>query len=81
MDSAAPALFFVNVGMFANDKSANEALSKLRKTSLPVNVQAINTNRGTRTRVRVGPFDSEMAADKAAASVRALALEADVSRQ
>lgn len=71
----------MNVGIFANDKTARDALSKLRKTALPVNVQAINTNRGTRTRVRVGPFSTLRAADKAAASVRALALEADVTRQ
>ncbi len=76
-----PPAYFVNVGIFANDKTARDALSKLRKTALPVNVQAINTNRGTRTRVRVGPFSTLRAADKAAASVRALALEADVTRQ
>lgn len=56
-------------------------LAKLRKADLPVNVQAVNTNRGSRTRVRVGPFNTLKAADKAAVSVRALALEADVIRQ
>ena len=58
-----------------------DTLAKLRKADLPVNVQAVNTNRGSRTRVRVGPFNTLKAADKAAVSVRALALEADVIRQ
>jgi general secretion pathway protein D len=73
--------YFVNVGLFANDKTAIDALSKLRKTSLPVDMQTVSTNRGTRTRVRVGPFTTLKAADKAAVSVRALALEADITRQ
>jgi general secretion pathway protein D len=46
-----------------------------------MNVQTVNTNRGNRTRVQVGPFNTLQAADKAAVSVRALALEADVIRQ
>jgi len=71
----------VNVGIFANGKTTRDTLAKLRKADLPVNVQAVNTNRGSRTRVRVGPFNTLKAADKAAVSVRALALEADVTRQ
>ena len=78
---ALPPSYFVNVGIFANGKTTRDALAKLRKADLPVNVQAVNTNRGSRTRVRVGPFNTLKAADKAAVSVRALALEADVIRQ
>lgn len=73
--------YFVNVGIFSNGKTTRDAVAKLRKADLPVNVQAVNTNRGSRTRVRVGPFNTLKAADKAAVSVRALALEADVIRQ
>ena len=78
---ALPPSYFVNVGIFANGKTTRDTLAKLRKADLPVNVQAVNTNRGSRTRVRVGPFNTLKAADKAAVSVRALALEADVIRQ
>ena len=78
---ALPPSYFVNVGVFANGKTTRDTLAKLRKADLPVNVQAVNTNRGSRTRVRVGPFNTLKAADKAAVSVRALALEADVIRQ
>ena len=78
---ALPPSYFVNVGIFANGKTTRDTLAKLRKADLPVNVQAVNTNRGSRTRVRVGPFNTLKAADKAAVSVRALALEADVTRQ
>ncbi len=80
-DPALPPTYFVNVGIFANDKTAADAMNKLRKAALPMNVQTVNTNRGNRTRVQVGPFNTQQAADKAAASVRALALEADVIRQ
>lgn len=73
--------YFVNVGIFANGNTTRDTVAKLRKADLPVNVQAVNTNRGSRTRVRVGPFNTLKAADKAAVSVRALALEADVIRQ
>lgn len=78
---ALPPSYFVNVGIFANGKTTRDTLAKLRKADLPVNVQAVNTNRGSHTRVRVGPFNTLKAADKAAVSVRALALEADVIRQ
>ena len=78
---ALPPSYFVNVGIFANGNTTRDTLAKLRKADLPVNVQAVNTNRGSRTRVRVGPFNTLKAADKAAVSVRALALEADVIRQ
>ncbi len=78
---ALPPSYFVNVGIFANGNTTRDTLAKLRKADLPVNVQAVNTNRGSRTRVRVGPFNTLKAADKAAVSVRALALEADVTRQ
>ena len=80
-DPALPPTYFVNVGIFANDKTATDAMNKLRKAALPMNVQTVNTNRGNRTRVQVGPFNTQQAADKAAVSVRALALEADVIRQ
>ena len=78
---ALPPSYFVNVGIFANGNTTRDTLAKLRKADLPVNVQAVNTNRGSRTRVRVGPFNTLKAADKAAVSVRALSLEADVIRQ
>ena len=80
-EQALPPTYFVNVGIFANDKTATDAMNKLRKAALPMNVQTVNTNRGNRTRVQVGPFNTQQAADKAAVSVRALALEADVIRQ
>ena len=56
-------------------------MMKLRKAALPINIQTVNTNRGVRTRVQVGPYVSQQEADQAAVSVRALALEADVIRQ
>ena len=80
-DHGLPPSYYVNVGIFANDKTATDAMMKLRKAALPINIQTVNTNRGDRTRVQVGPYVSQQEADQAAVSVRALALEADVIRQ
>lgn len=73
--------YYVNVGVFGKDAESRSALSKLRGSALPLSLQAVDTNRGTLTRVRVGPFNTEDAANAAAAAVRKLALNATVSPQ
>lgn len=74
-------LYYVNVGMFGKDAESHSAMAKLRSSALPLSIQAIDTNRGTLTRVRVGPYKSEDAANAAAATVRKLALNATVATQ
>ena len=63
-------LYYVNVGVFGKDAESRSAMTKLRSTALPLSIQAVDTNRGTLTRVRVGPYNTEDAANAAAATVR-----------
>ncbi|WP_176888341.1 type II secretion system secretin GspD [Acidovorax sp. JMULE5] len=72
-------LYYVNVGVFGKDAESRSAMTKLRSTALPLSIQAVDTNRGTLTRVRVGPYNTEDAANAAAVTVRSLALNATVS--
>ncbi|MBD9393572.1 type II secretion system secretin GspD [Acidovorax sp. ACV01] len=73
--------YYVNVGVFGKDAESRTAMTKLRSSALPLSIQSVDTNRGTLTRVRVGPYNSEDAANAAAATVRSLALNATVSPQ
>jgi len=73
--------YYVNVGVFGKDAQSRSAMAKLRSSALPLSIQSVDTNRGTLTRVRVGPYSSEDAANAAAATVRSLALNATVSPQ
>jgi cell division septation protein DedD len=70
--------FLINVGLFADDNNARNAFVKLQDAGLPVVSQEVKSNKGKRTRVRVGPFDTQSEADQAAERIRALQLEAVV---
>ena len=70
--------FGVNVGMFADPANADRARQRLVDAGLPVLLDPVESARGTLTRVRVGPFDDEAAAARAADTVRAVGLEARV---
>jgi cell division septation protein DedD len=73
--------FLINVGLFADDNNARNALVKLQDAGLPALSQEIKSSKGKRTRVRVGPFESQPEADHAAERIRALQLEAVVFKQ
>ncbi len=75
-----PATYYVNVGVYTPGSKAKNTQTKLRKAGLPVVAQALDTNRGQRTRIRVGPYTTAQRADAAAAKVRTLALEAVVAQ-
>ena len=62
--------FVVQVGAFAEPASAREVRLKLEKLGLKTYAQAIETDAGKRTRVRIGPFANRVEADKVAARVR-----------
>ena len=70
--------FYINVGLFAKEANAQNALNRLEKVGLPTLSGTVNTSRGVRTRVRAGPFNSEQDAQAAAATIRALNLDAVV---
>ena len=72
---AAPG-FYINVGLFADESNARKAQSRLLNEGLPAFRQTLDSAKGTRTRVRVGPFASRSEAESAASSIRALELDA-----
>jgi cell division septation protein DedD len=73
--------YVVNVGLFAQENNARNALTQLTDADLPASTQSVKTGQGTRTRVRVGPFDTQAEADRAADKIRTLGLEAQVAPQ
>lgn len=81
--AGAPPLYYVNLGVFGEDAAGRAAMAKLHDAALPLAVQAVETNRGKATRVRVGPYATEDAAQAAAAQVRSsgLAPNATVAAQ
>lgn len=68
----------VQVGAFAEAAGAREVRSKLERAGLKTYTHVAEMPQGQRTRVRVGPFDSRVEAEKAAARVKALGLPAAI---
>ena len=81
--SSAPesATYLINVGLFADPNNARNAFTKLQDAGLPALSQEVNSSKGTRTRVRVGPFETQTEADRVAERIRALPLDAVVIKQ
>lgn len=73
--------FYINVGLFAKDTNAQNALNRLEQAGLSTLSSTVSTPRGERTRVRAGPFNSESEANAAAKRIRALNLDAVVMQQ
>ncbi len=69
----------VQVGAFTDAEKVREVRRKLEQAGLKTYTQVIDGKDGKRsTRVRVGPFESRDEADKAAARIRKLDLQASV---
>lgn len=73
--------YVVNVGLFAQENNARNALTQLTDADLPASTQTVRTSQGTRTRVRVGPFETEAEAERVADKVRAMGLDAQIAPQ
>lgn len=73
--------YVVNVGLFAQENNARNALTQLTDAELPASTQTVRTSQGTRIRVRVGPFETEAEADRAADKIRTMGLDAQVAPQ
>jgi cell division septation protein DedD len=76
--TAAEEKFLINVGLFADENNARNAMAKLQDAGLPALSQPIQSAKGARTRVRVGPFETQAEADRVAEKIRSLQLEAQV---
>ena len=70
--------FIVQVGAFADVAKAREARLKLEGAGLKTYTQMAQTADGKRIRVRVGPFATRAAADKAASKIKTLGLSAAI---
>jgi hypothetical protein len=73
--------FYINVGLFADESNARKAQSRLLNEGLPAFRQTLDSAKGARTRVRVGPFASRAQAESAASAIRALELDAVIFRK
>lgn len=70
--------FAVQIGAFASDKGAKEQLERARKTGLKVYTERIETSKGTRIRVRVGPFKTREEAEKARVRLKAAGIDSAI---
>jgi DedD protein len=79
-DSTAPAgtRFALQIGAFANAGSARAQLDKARRTGLRAYTETVDTTQGERTRVRVGPFPTREAAEKARATLKLSGIDSAV---
>lgn len=66
--------FYVQVGAFASAEKVKEITERLKSARLPHYTEQVAVAKGHATRVRVGPFGSREAAEKAREAVRALGL-------
>jgi len=76
--------FVVQLGAFSNPANARALQRKLQENKFKAYTEVIKSSGGERTRVRVGPYDSREAAEKARQRMRSLKLvigDATVVRQ
>ena len=73
--------YYINVGLFADEANARKAQARLLNEGLPAFRQELQSAKGRRIRVRVGPYNNRNGADAAATSIRAMGLEAIVFKQ
>ena len=73
--AAAAGRFVVQVGAFTAAAAVREARAKADKLGFKTYTQAVDTSTGTRTRVRMGPFDSREEADAALRKAKAAGLD------
>lgn len=72
--TAAPGRYVVQVGAYAEEKSAREARLKVERLGLKTYTQVVDTGSGKRIRVRVGPYPSRDEADRAAGKLKSAGL-------
>ena len=73
--------FYINVGLFAEEANARKTQSRLLNEGLPAFRQPLESAKGSRIRVRVGPFDTKAEADAAAQNIRGMGLDAVVFKK
>lgn len=77
-DAKGEGRYALQVGAFSTEKGANDQVEKLKQAGHPAYVERIRTGQGERIRVRVGPFGSREAADKARADLKLIGVDSAV---
>jgi DedD protein len=67
--------FYFQVGAFSDPDKVRELTGKLKSAGLPHYTERVAIAKGEATRIRVGPFDTRAAAEKAAEHVKSLGLK------
>jgi DedD protein len=70
--------FVVQAGAYTDSAALREARQKVEKLGLKTYTQVIETESGSRTRVRVGPFDTREEAEKAATRIKGSGLAVSI---
>jgi len=70
--------FIVQAGAYTDAGALREARQKVEKLGLKTYTQVVDSDGGSRTRVRVGPFATRDEAEKAAARIKAAGLAAAI---
>lgn len=65
----------LQAGAFATEKAAAEQVGRLRKVGVKTYTEKVRTGQGERIRVRVGPFASREAADRARAKLKSAGID------
>jgi cell division septation protein DedD len=84
-DAARPAkrkyIWFVQVGAFASEENVQNARLKVEQMGLETSAEPVDTPAGRLQRVRAGPFDKKVEAERAALRIKTLDLPALLIRQ
>jgi DedD protein len=77
-DDSKPARYVVQAGAYTDASSLRDARQKVEKLGLKTYTQVIETDSGSRTRVRVGPFPTRDEAEAAAARIKSAGLAVSI---
>jgi len=71
----------VQLGAYRETANVRQLTAKLKQMGLPTFTEQFNSPQGQRTRVRVGPFNSRDAADKARSRIKTIGVSGTVAQQ
>jgi DedD protein len=78
-DSGKP--YYLQIGVFSESVNVTQLQKKLSELKLKAYTEKISTDKGDKTRLRVGPFESKDQADHAAEKVKTIGLSGFVSNK
>lgn len=71
----------VQLGAYSEPARVKNLLGKLKELGVPAYTEKVETPKGSRTRVRAGPFPSREAAEKAKARVKIIGVDGPVAKK